>query len=97
MLTIQQNKEQPYTTNQPITVEQIVSSISFPSTVNDWFNLDINTINSEPISLFKRRILSFICPVQSNIYNIFDLKSWQSLTRLCLGLSHLNEPILQYF
>ena len=44
----------------------------FPSTLNDWFSLDINIRNSESISLFKSRLLSFICPVQNNIYNIFD-------------------------
>ena len=32
-----------------------------------------------------------IHPVQTNIYNIFDPKSLTFLTRLRLGLSHLNE------
>ena len=34
-----------------------------PSALNDWFSLDINIINSESISLFKSRLLSFIRPV----------------------------------
>ena len=62
----------------------------FPSTLNDWFNLDINIRNSESISLFKCRLLSFICPFQNSIYNIFDPKGLKFLTRLRLGLSHLN-------
>ena len=63
----------------------------FPSTLNDWFNLDLNIRNSESISIFKSKLLSFIRPVQTNIYNIFDPKGLTFLTRLRLGLSHLNE------
>ena len=46
----------------------------FPSDLNCWFELDINTRNSESIPLFKCRLLSFIRPVQNNIYNIFNSK-----------------------
>ena len=35
----------------------------FPSTLNDWFNLDLNIRNYESISLLKSRLLSFIRPV----------------------------------
>ena len=62
----------------------------FSFTLNDWFNLDINIRNSESITLFKCRLLSFICAVQNSIYNIFDPKGLKFLTRLRLGLSHLN-------
>ena len=61
------------------------------STLNDWFNLDGNIRNSESISMFKSKILSFICPVQSNIYNIFDPKGLKFLTHLRSNFSHLNE------
>ena len=40
----------------------------FSSTLIDWFSLDINIRNSESISLLKSRLLSFIRPVQNNIY-----------------------------
>ena len=63
----------------------------FPSTLNDWFNLDINIRNYESISLFKCRLLSFIRPVQNSIYNIFDPKGLKFPTRLRLDLSHLNS------
>ena len=62
----------------------------FPSTLNDWFSLYINIRNSDLISLFKSRLLSFIRPVQNKIYNIFDSEGLKFLTRLCVGLSHLN-------
>ena len=63
----------------------------FPSTLNDWFNLDLKIRNSESISIFKSKGLSFIFPVQTNIYNISDPKVLTFLTLVRLGLSHLNE------
>ena len=63
----------------------------FPSTLNDWFQLDINIRNSESISPFKSRLLSFIRPNQSNICNIFEQIDLKLLTLLHLGLCHLNE------
>ena len=68
----------------------------FPSTLKEWFRLDINIRNSESISLFKSRLLSFIRPNQSNIYNIFDPIGFKLLTCLRLGLSHLNEHKFRY-
>ena len=47
----------------------------FPATLNDWFILDLNIRNSESISIFKSMLLSFIHPVQTSLYNIFDPKS----------------------
>ena len=62
-----------------------------PSTLNVWFNLDLNLRNSESVSVFKSKLMSFISPVQTNIYNIFDPKGLTFPTRLKLGLSHLNQ------
>ena len=61
----------------------------FLSTLNDWFNLD-SIRNSESISIFKSRLLSFICLFQSKYYNIFDPRL-KFLICLRLGFSHLNE------
>ena len=61
----------------------------FPSTLNNLFNLDLNIRNSESISIFKSRLLSFIHPVQTIIYNIFDPKGLAFLTRRRLRLSIL--------
>ena len=68
----------------------------FPSALNDWFNLDLNIRNAESVSLFKSRLLPFICPVQRSIYNIFDPKGLKFLTHLRLGFSHLNEHRLRH-
>ena len=47
--------------------------------------------NSESILIFEIKLLSFICPAQSNMYNIFDPKGYTFLSRWRLGLSHLNK------
>ena len=59
--------------------------------LSNWFDLDPSIRNSESISAFKSKLLSFIRPVQSNVYNIFDPQGLKLLTRLRLGFSHLNE------
>ena len=43
-----------------------------PSTLNDRYKLDETIRNSESISIFKSRQLSFIRPLESNVYNLFD-------------------------
>ena len=63
----------------------------FPSTLTDWFNLDENIRNSESISSFKNKLLSFIRPVQRSTFNIFDPIRIKLFTQLRLDLSHLNE------
>ena len=63
----------------------------FPSTLNDWFNLDISIRKSKSISIFKNTLLLFVRPIQSNNFNIFDPQGLKFLTRLRLGFSHLNE------
>ena len=85
---MKQTPEQETTAYPLSTAEQIVSSTLFPSTLNDWFNLDLNIRNSESISIYKSKLLSFH-PVQTN--NIFDSKGPTFRTPLRLALSHLNE------
>ena len=60
------------------------------STVNNWYKLDETIRNSESISIFKSRLLSFIRPLQSNVYNIFDPIGLKCLTHLRLDFSYLN-------
>ena len=63
----------------------------FPSALRDWFKLDEAIRNSESISIFKNKLLSFIRPVQNSIHNIVDQKGIKLLTCLRLDFSHLNE------
>ena len=68
----------------------------FPSTLSDWFNLDISVRKLESIDVFKSRLLSFIRPIENNVYNIFDPVGLKFLTRLRLGFSHLNKHRFQH-
>ena len=45
---------------------------------------------------FKTKLVSFIRPVSSNVYNIFDPVGLKLLTRLRLGFSHLNEHRIRH-
>ena len=63
----------------------------FPCTLSDCFNLYVSIRSSESISIFKSKLLSFIRPVQNNIFNIFDPQRLKLLTPLRLGFSHLNQ------
>ena len=63
----------------------------FPCTLNDRFNLEDSLRSSESILIFKSRLLSFICPIQSNVHSIFYPKGLKFQTLLRLGFNHLNE------
>ena len=54
----------------------------FPSTLNDWYKLDETIRNTESISIFKSKLLSFIRLLKSNVYNISDPIGLKFLTRL---------------
>ena len=68
----------------------------FSSALSDWFRLDVTTRNSKSIAIFKSRLLSFICPIQSDVYNIFDPIGLKLLTRLSVVFRHLNEHIFRH-
>ena len=59
----------------------------FPKTILDWNKLDMLIRKSEPFLSFKNYLLKIGQPTY-NIHNPIGLKF---LTRLRLGLSHLNE------
>ena len=54
----------------------------FPSALSDWFQLDVTIRHSQSIAIFRSRLLSFIRPIQSDVYNIFDPIGLEFLTRL---------------
>ena len=53
----------------------------FRSTLKDCFNLNTSIRNSESLTIFKSRLLSFNRPIQSNVYIIFDPIGLKLLTR----------------
>ena len=62
----------------------------FPWTITEWNKIDIKIRNS-PYSVFRNYLLNEIRPKPSPLYNIHNPSGIKLLTRLRLGLSHLNE------
>ena len=58
----------------------------FPYSIIEWNKLDINLHNAKSFL-----IIEIGRPMQNSIYNILDPVAIKYLTRLRLGLSHLNE------
>ena len=63
----------------------------FPYCTDQWNELDPTIKNLQSISLFKKALLKFIRPTAAYVFNVTDHFGLKLLTRLRLGLSHLNE------
>ena len=61
----------------------------FPAAVKEWNRLDIDIWKSDSISIFKKRILSFIRPLPNKVSNSHNLQGLKFLAKLGLGVSHL--------
>ena len=48
-------------------------------------------LNSESLNVFKNRLLKFICPSGSSVFNCHNPRGVKLLTRLRLALNHLLE------
>lgn len=65
-------------------------TIIFPWTIIWWNKIDIN-VHSFSYSVFKSYLLEEIRPKINSLYNIYNSSGIKFLSRLRLGLSHLNE------
>ena len=62
----------------------------FPWTLVTWNKIHSETRNAS-LTVSKKHLLQEICPVPHSVYNICNPNGLKLLTRLRLGLSHLNE------
>ena len=62
----------------------------FLADVKEWNRLDIGIRKSDSISIFKKRIVSFIRPLPNKVSNSHNPQGLKLLTRFQLGLSHLR-------
>ena len=62
----------------------------FPAAIKEWNRLDIDIQKSDCISIFKKRILSFLRPLPIKVSNSHNPQGLKLLTRLRLGFSHLR-------
>ena len=63
----------------------------FPPTAIEWNNLDKSIWSSEGFALFKKSILQFIRPSPNRTSDCYNPISIKLITRLRLGLSHLQD------
>ena len=63
----------------------------FPNSLSEWSQLAPEIQNSEPIVVFKSKLLSFIRASKRSVFNVNDPEGVKYLTRLRLRFSHLNE------
>ena len=63
----------------------------FPYTIVEWNKLENTIRNSKSFLIFRNSLLKIGRPIQNSIFNIHDPLGIKLLTRLRLGLSHLNE------
>ena len=54
----------------------------FPTAIKEWNRLDIDIRKSDSISIFKKRILSFIRPLPNKVSNSHNPKGLKLLTSL---------------
>ena len=63
----------------------------FPSTILEWNKLERKIRQSSTLLTFRNSLLKIGRPVPKPVYNIHNPNGLKLLTRLRLGLSHLNE------
>ena len=63
----------------------------FPYTIVEWNKLDFDIRKSKSYAIFRNALLKIGRPNQCSIYRIHNPVGLKLLTRLRLGLSHLNE------
>ena len=68
----------------------------FPNVINELNKLDIKITNIISHNSFKNSLLSFIRPLHCDTFGIHNPIGLQLLTRLRMGLSHLNEHKFKY-
>ena len=69
----------------------------FPSAITEWNKLDLSIRNSASLNTFEKKLLNFIQPCATSIFNIHNPLRIKLLTRLRLGLSHLHEHKFRHF
>ena len=71
-----------------------IQKLFFPSSIVEW-NKPNREVRTENIRIFKKRsffgLLEFIRTLPNSIFDIYNPYGIKLLTRLRLGLSHLNE------
>ena len=62
----------------------------FPWTIDEWNKLNFN-IRTSSFNIFRANLIKIIRPIPNSVFGIFNPLGLKLITRLRLGLSHLNE------
>ena len=65
-----------------------------PYIIKEWNKLDPNKWSCQSCKSFRKALLNFIRPSENKIFTIHDQVGIKLLTRLRLGLGHLNFDII---
>ena len=77
---------------QPLLCRTEVFKNSFlPYTINEWNKLDPEIRRIDSYVGFRKKLLSFIIPMENKTFSIYDPLGNKLLNRLRVDFSHLNE------
>ena len=62
----------------------------FPWMINEWNKLNFNVWTSS-FNIFRANLIKITQPIPNSVFGIFNPLGLKLITRLWLGLSHLNE------
>ena len=63
----------------------------FPSAISEWNKSDLKMRQSKTLLTFRNALIKIVRPIPEPIYNVHNPVGLKLLTRLRLGLSHLNQ------
>ena len=67
----------------------------FPRTINEWNKLNFS-IRASSFNIFRANLIKIIRPIPNSVFGIFNPLGLKLITRLRLGLSHLNEHMFKH-
>ena len=75
---------------------EIFKYLFLPSTISEWSKLHLEIRQRETLLSFWNALTKTWRPIPKAIYNVHDPVGLKLLTRLRLGLSHLNQHKLNH-
>ena len=69
----------------------LFQKIFLPFTITEWNKLDTDIKNIDSHAVFRKKLFTFIIPLENDTYGIYDPFGVRLLKRLRFGFSHLRE------
>ena len=65
-------------------------STFYPNCISEWNKLDPEIRLALSVSIFKKKLLSIICPLQKSVFGVYDPIGLSHLSQIRVGLSKLK-------